>query len=158
MDSSFDMSKAISILVAAIVFFGLPRAALGQAWTQDKGNAYLKIAHGRTSVSDQYDLDGNSIPFIASIDGDAFFDRSVYLYGEFGVLNGFTLVGMIPIKNVAVLNSDGEEQNSRITALPYEGFNFDHYEITPAPPSQLIEADHSNRSMAPAAIQFLLEV
>ena len=54
--------------------------------------------------------------------------------------------------------STGEEQNSRITALPYEGFNFDHYEITPAPPSQLIEADHSNRSMAPAAIQFLLKV
>jgi glyoxylase-like metal-dependent hydrolase (beta-lactamase superfamily II) len=35
--------------------------------------------------------------------------------------------------------SRGEEQHSRITALPYEGFSFNDYEITPAPPSQLIE-------------------
>ncbi|NND70804.1 MAG: hypothetical protein HKN43_04435 [Rhodothermales bacterium] len=85
-------------------------SASAQAWTQPAGNAYLKVAHGRTAVHEQFDLDGNVIPFIEGVAGDTFLDRSVYLYGEFGVIPGFTFVAMVPIKNLTVIVDEGIEQ------------------------------------------------
>ena len=80
-----------------------------QAWTQPVGDAYIKVAHGRTSVAEQFDLDGNTIPFIDGVTGDSFRDRSVYMYGEFGVIPGFTLITMVPIKNLTVVLEDNDE-------------------------------------------------
>jgi hypothetical protein len=105
--------RQLPILILFLVVSGtFARKASTQAWTQPSGNAYLKIAHGRTSVQEQFDLGGNTIPFIEGVAGDAFRDRSVYLYGEFGVIPGLTLVTMIPVKNLTVILEDGTEQST----------------------------------------------
>lgn len=107
------LRSSLALIVWTLIVWTLVGSNAGaQAWTQPAGNAYLKVAHGRTSVQNQFDLDGKVIPFIDGISGDAFRDRSVYLYGEFGVVPGFTLVAMVPIKNLTVVVGDGEEQST----------------------------------------------
>lgn len=120
-------------LLLAVVFLSTPVLTVpihAQAWTQPAGSAYLKVAHGRTSVSEQYDVNGNVAPFSEDVDGDAFFDRSVYLYGEVGLLSGLTLVGMVPIKNISVMQDSERlqtvgvgdvELRARVDLLPLLG-------------------------------------
>lgn len=96
--------KCVCTGILLVVAF-VPDSA-GQAWTQPVGTAYLKVTHGRATVSEQFDVNGKAAPFSATVEGDAFFDRSVYLYGEFGILPGLTAVGMLPVKNISVQQED----------------------------------------------------
>ena len=93
-----------------VLAIGCSSSVIAQAWTQPPGSAYLKVAHGRTAVSEQFDVNGDVAPFSETVVGDAFFDRSIYLYAEVGVIAGITAVGMIPIKNISVEQEDGRLQ------------------------------------------------
>jgi len=75
---------------------------LGQAWTQSKGSSYTKISYGAASASEQYSFDGAVKPYADNVDDYAFFDRSLYLYGEYGLTQRFTLVGSVPFKRVII--------------------------------------------------------
>lgn len=78
----------------------LPGRASAQAWTQGRGHAYVKLSHSRTTAAEQYGFDGFRKPFADDVAGDAFFDRSVYFYGEYGLTGGLTLVGLVPYKHL----------------------------------------------------------
>lgn len=103
---------AAGIIATLLLALLIPLDALAQAWTQPAGHAYLKVAHGRTSVSDQYTVTGDVAPFTEDVEGDAFFDRSIYLYGEVGLLPGLTLVSMLPVKNISV-----EQDSARLQTV-----------------------------------------
>lgn len=77
-------------------------AANGQAWPQAKGKSYTKLSHGRAVAADQYDFDGVRRAYAPAVAGDAFFDSSFYLYGEYGLTDRLTLVGMVPYKQITV--------------------------------------------------------
>lgn len=73
-----------------------------QAWPQPKGHAYVKLSHGRAAASEQYRFDGEAKPYADNVDGNAFFDRSFYLYAEYGLTDRLTLVAVLPYKRLRV--------------------------------------------------------
>lgn len=79
--------------------------ASAQAWPQAKGRAYVKLSHGRTATDQQFRFDGETRPYADNVDDDAFFDRSFYLYGEYGLTHDLTLVAMLPYKSIRVLDA-----------------------------------------------------
>lgn len=68
-----------------------PARADAQAWTQQPGHAYLKLSYGASTARDQYAFDGRRKPYADDVAGNAFFDRSLYAYGEFGLVETLTL-------------------------------------------------------------------
>lgn len=88
------------LLLPALLALLLPGRASAQAWTQGRGQAYVKLSHSRTTAAEQYGFDGLRKAFADDVAGDAFFDRSVYLYGEYGLTGGLTLVGLVPYKHL----------------------------------------------------------
>lgn len=79
-----------------------PRGASGQAWTQGKGAAYLKASFGLVTASEQYTFDGRQADYIDGVERNAFRDRSLYLYGEFGLAEHVTLVLNVPYKRTFI--------------------------------------------------------
>ncbi len=98
--SRFSACRVLLILV--VLWMPGAQAGLGQAWPQAKGHAYVKLAHGRTSAAEQYRFDGATKPYADNVDGDAFFDRSFYLYAEYGLTDNLTLVALVPYKSLRV--------------------------------------------------------
>ena len=94
------------LLFSAEVGAGEARA---QAWTQPREHAYLKLSHGRATASEQYRFDGEVAPYADDVDGDAFFDRSVYLYAEYGLTDDLTLVALVPYKRLRVQDAAFEQ-------------------------------------------------
>ena len=88
----------------ALVALGLlgTHTGLGQAWVQPKGHAYVKLSLSDVTASEQYRFDGERAPYADNVEGDAFFDESLYLYGEFGLTDNLTLVATFPYKNIRV--------------------------------------------------------
>ncbi|NNF58561.1 MAG: hypothetical protein HKN04_09985 [Rhodothermaceae bacterium] len=76
--------------------------ALAQAWPQQAGHGYLKLAYGTATASEQFSFDGRRRAYAEGVNDDAFFDRSVYAYAEFGLTRQITLVGAIPFRRVFV--------------------------------------------------------
>ena len=72
----------------ALLVLGLApvQAGFGQAWVQPKGHAYVKLSHSNVTASEQYRFDGQRSPYADNVEGDAFFDESLYLYGVGAVL------------------------------------------------------------------------
>ncbi len=92
------------LLVFALLLCMVVPEARTQAWPQPKGGAYLKLSRGRSTAARQWDFDGTEKPYSPDVDGNAFFDRSVYLYGEYGLTDHLTLVALIPYKRLSVLD------------------------------------------------------
>lgn len=104
-------------LFATLLLGLLAVDASAQAWTQSKGSAYIKLSHGRATAAEQYRFDGETIPYADNVDGDAFFDRSFYLYGEYGLTNDLTLVAVLPYKSVRVLDAAFEYETSGLGSV-----------------------------------------
>ncbi len=80
----------------------LPTQSDGQAWTKEKGKTYVKLSYGSSTASEQYSFDGQTKEYADNVSENAFFDRSLYLYGEMGLTPKLTLVAGIPFKRVIV--------------------------------------------------------
>lgn len=73
-----------------------------QAWARDSGKAYVKLAYGTSTASEQYSFDGRIKEYADNVTENAFFDRSLYFYGELGLTPTLTLVAGLPYKRVIV--------------------------------------------------------
>lgn len=93
-------------LVAFCVSLLASSVAFAQAWTQSQGSVYFKTSYGTSTASDQFGFDGQVRPYADNVESDAFFDRSLYLYGEGGITDDLTLVISAPYKRVYVRDED----------------------------------------------------
>lgn len=80
----------------------MPQLAKAQAWPQARGSAYVKVSHGRAAAAEQYTFDGRRRPYADNVVGDAFADRSGYLYAEYGWTEHVTVVGSASYKYLHV--------------------------------------------------------
>ena len=67
-----------------------------------RGEHYVKITGSYVTASDQYTFDGRVADFINGVEGRAYRDESLYLYGEFGLFDNITLVLSLPYKRTFV--------------------------------------------------------
>ncbi len=74
----------------------------GQAWTRSKGSSYTKLSYGAASASEQYSFDGTVKDYADNVTENAFFDRSLYLYTEYGLTDRITFVATLPYKRVII--------------------------------------------------------
>jgi len=91
---------ALSSILLAL--FLLPTPAHAQAWTQPKHHGYFKLTYGQSAAAEQYTTGGDLQPYARNVEGDAFLDRSYYLYAEFGLTDQATLVALLPYKQLTV--------------------------------------------------------
>lgn len=77
----------------------------GQAWLPAQGHAYVKLSLGDVTAAEQYRFDGETKPYADNVEGDAFFDESLYLYAEYGLTDNLALVALIPYKTIRVLDA-----------------------------------------------------
>jgi len=99
-------AKALSasLLFSILYFFasGTTNHAFAQAWTMPKGEYFVKITGSSVTASDQYTFDGRTVDFVDGVQGNAFMDQSLYLYGEFGFFENITLVLSLPYKRTFI--------------------------------------------------------
>lgn len=93
------------------------QAGHAQAWVQPKGHAYVKLSFGNATASEQYRFDGETKPYADNVDGDAFFDESLYLYGEVGLTDNLTLVALVPYKTIRVLDAAFEYESEGLGSV-----------------------------------------
>ena len=79
-----------------------PTFALGQAWTPEPGEVYLKLTQGFANASERYDAEGTVVPYDPDTEGTPYRDRSFYLYGEVGLAPSLALYGTLPYKRLTV--------------------------------------------------------
>jgi hypothetical protein len=91
-----------ALLAAALA---APSPARAQAWAQPTGRVYAKLAYGAATASNQYAFDGRVKPYADDVEGDSFFDRSLYLYSELGLTEDLTLVASLPYKRLTVVDT-----------------------------------------------------
>lgn len=77
-------------------------ALLAQAWPRDSGKVYAKLSYGTSTASEQFSFDGRVKDYADNVPENAFFDRSLYFYGELGLTRNLTLVASVPYKRVIV--------------------------------------------------------
>jgi hypothetical protein len=88
-----------ALIIGALTGVGPAHAG---AWTQSPGGGYLKLSYGTASANDQFGFDGQTRPIVDGIDDYPFADRSVYLYGEYGVSGRLTAIALVPFKRLYV--------------------------------------------------------
>ena len=120
------MLRSLALVVLLVVGLGT-EAGRAQAWTQDAGRAYLRIIQSVGGADERFDADGVIVPYDETTGGD-FRDRSLYLYGEVGLTDGLTLVGLLPYKRLYV--TDGSytpafERQSFAWGSAVAGLRFD---------------------------------
>ncbi|MCH8961983.1 MAG: hypothetical protein IH820_11840 [Bacteroidetes bacterium] len=96
------MAQLRGLFVLLLLGFASVQVGRGQAWVQPKGHAYVKLSRSNVTASEQYRFDGERSPYADNVEGDAFFDESLYLYGEFGLTDNLTLVVLLPYKSLRV--------------------------------------------------------
>lgn len=79
-----------------------PTFLRAQAWTKGEGEIYTKLAYGSSTASQQFTFDGRTKEYADNVEGNAFFDRSLYLYGEAGITPDFTMVGGLAYKRTII--------------------------------------------------------
>ncbi len=92
----------LRFLFGCIFLLGTVSHASGQAWTQAPGRAYVKLAYGASTATDQFTFDGQTKLYADHVEEPAFFDRSLYLYGELGLTKRVTLVASLPYKRLFI--------------------------------------------------------
>ena len=91
----------VGLACLAVSFCG-SQNSLAQAWTMPRGEHFVKITGSYSTATDQYTFDGRTADFVNGVEGDAFRDESLYLYGEFGFFDHLTLVLSVPYKRLFV--------------------------------------------------------
>lgn len=81
-----------------------------QAWTHARGHYYVKLSQGRSTAAEQFTATGDLAPYLPGVTGEAFRDRSFYLYGEYGLTDRLTLVGLVPYKQLSVATPTGRHE------------------------------------------------
>lgn len=94
--------RSLPLVASLWLVLLLPTQSDGQAWTKEKGKTYIKFSYGSSTASEQYSFDGQTKEYADNVSENAFFDRSLYLYGEVGLTPKLTLVAGIPFKRVIV--------------------------------------------------------
>lgn len=92
---------------------------LGQAWPRAIGDFYAKLSYGTSTGSEQFAFDGQTKLYADNVTEDAFFDRSIYSYIEYGLTNNITVVGGVPFKRIIL----------RDAAFRYRTFGFGSAQI-----------------------------
>jgi hypothetical protein len=87
--------------VAALALL-VPGTASGQAWTQPAGHAYLKVSSQQTAANEQFRQDGSLAPYAPGVESNGFEDSSRYLYAEYGLRDGLTVIALLPWKRITV--------------------------------------------------------
>ena len=105
------------LAVLLVLLIARPQGGFAQAWVQPKGHAYVKLSLGSTTASEQYRFDGEVKPYADNVEGDAFFDESLYLYGEYGLTNNLTLVALLPYKTIRVLDAAFEYESEGLGSV-----------------------------------------
>jgi hypothetical protein len=98
------MMRTVLAAFAIVTLGSQPLQA--QAWTLAPGSAFVKASVGTAATSERYDHRGDVVPYdqrLEGVSGAVFTDRSVYLYGEYGVAEGITAVASLPLKRIVVL-------------------------------------------------------
>jgi len=90
------------LFVLLVLGCAVTHLSTGQAWVQPRGHAYVKLSLGDATASEQYRFDGETKPYADNVEGEAFFDDSWYLYGEYGLTDNLTLVAVVPYKSLRV--------------------------------------------------------
>ena len=111
------MAQCRCLLAALLLGLASVQAGLGQAWVQPKGHAYVKLSLSDVTASEQYRFDGERKPYADNVEGDAFFDESLYLYGEYGLTDNLTLVTIIPYKTIRVLDAAFEYETEGVGSV-----------------------------------------
>ncbi len=93
---------ALLFLLSLFFCNGLSETGHAQAWTKEEGKLYGKISYGTSTAAEQYTFDGRQKEYADNVEENAFFDRSLYLYGELGLTPKLTLFGGLPYKRVIV--------------------------------------------------------
>lgn len=112
-------NSTLVFLLAMVVLAASANSANAQAWTQSKGNAYVKLSRGFADADEQFDTDGNSVPYRDGVEEDAFKDRSTYLYLEYGIAKNLTGIFVLPIKSVTVREPGSSMTTSGIGTLMF---------------------------------------
>lgn len=96
------MNTVTRALCATLAICALHATANAQAWTQPEGRTYLKLAYGAATAGEQYGFDGQRKLYADDVYAPAFFDRSLYLYGEIGLTRDLTFIGAVPYKRMVI--------------------------------------------------------
>ncbi|MEZ4474424.1 MAG: hypothetical protein R3F60_27280 [bacterium] len=88
-----------------LAILGAVSSARAQAWTQAPGHVYVKLAYGAATAGEQYGFDGRAKLYADDVYAPAFYDRSVYLYAEAGLLPALSASVSLPYKRVIVRDS-----------------------------------------------------
>jgi len=104
------MGRNLILLSSCLYLLAMvaPHDSSAQAWPQRHGHTYLKLSHSRVVASQQWDFKGEKRPYSENFSGNAFLDRSFYLYGEYGLTDNVTLVALLPFKRLTVRDGDLE--------------------------------------------------
>lgn len=105
-------------IVLGLVTILLPlQSANAGAWTQEKGGAFFKAATRFVRADTFYDPNGEPL------DTATFGDNTVSLYGEYGIVDGFTVVANLPLRTLTLnrqvgkLSSAEQFSGDRVTAI-----------------------------------------
>ncbi len=101
-------------LIVLFLACGTARPGMSQAWVQAENGYYAKLSRSHIAATNRFDLDGDQIPYDASIVDGKFTDNSYYLYGEYGVTESLTLVALLPLKSLEV---SGQGQSASTTGI-----------------------------------------
>ncbi len=103
------MSRLIPRILILFLVAG-PRVtdvSKAQAWPQPPGHAYVKFSLGTSSAADQFDAGGAKKSYDRDVSGNAFLDRSFYLYAEYGLIERLTVIGQTALKRIHVRTDTG---------------------------------------------------
>ena len=96
------IGRALKLLLAASIL--VPCSAHAGAWTQARGNAYIKVAAAGLDTRSRFDRDGNRVGFD---DGGGltrsteYRSRELRIYAEYGATDAVTLYGSLAYKDLA---------------------------------------------------------
>lgn len=90
------------VAIGAFVLLLAPFFARAQAWTKGEHEVYVKVSYGSSTASEQYTFDGRRKEYADNVADDAFFDRSLYAYAEYGLTSNLTLNVSLPYKRLVV--------------------------------------------------------
>ncbi len=111
------MRPLVFAVLCTVLFLTHGTDAWAQAWPQPKGGAYLKLSHSRSAAAEQWDFDGTLKPYDEDVSGNAFFDQSFYLYGEYGLTDNLTFVALLPFKRLRVLDGAFEHETEGLGSV-----------------------------------------
>lgn len=90
-----------------ILTFALPSLVFGQSgWTKKKNSYFFKLDYGFYQATDFKNLDGQSQKTTA------FSQKSIAIYGEYGITNKFTVQTFLPI-----YKQNGYEETTKVSGL-----------------------------------------